>query len=51
MGRFSELKKLEKSIEDVHTLFMRIQNLVMEQVSYLLYKLSAKKNDIISFIE
>ncbi|KAH8300855.1 hypothetical protein KR044_000254, partial [Drosophila immigrans] len=31
MDRFNELKKLEKSIEDVHALFMRIQTLVMEQ--------------------
>ncbi|XP_067640298.1 syntaxin-4 isoform X2 [Eurosta solidaginis] len=32
MDRFNELKKLEKSIEDVHALFLRIQTLVMEQV-------------------
>ncbi|EDW27826.1 GL19805 [Drosophila persimilis] len=31
MDRFNELRKLEKSIEDVHALFMRIQTLVMEQ--------------------
>ncbi|XP_017486772.1 PREDICTED: syntaxin-4-like, partial [Rhagoletis zephyria] len=31
MDRFNELKKLEKSIEDVHALFLRIQTLVMEQ--------------------
>lgn len=31
MDRFSELKKLEKSLEDVHALFLRIQNLVLEQ--------------------
>ncbi|XP_017143862.1 syntaxin-4 isoform X1 [Drosophila miranda] len=31
LDRFNELRKLEKSIEDVHALFMRIQTLVMEQ--------------------
>ncbi|XP_037942971.1 syntaxin-4 isoform X2 [Teleopsis dalmanni] len=31
MERFNELKKLEKSIEDVHALFLRIQTLVLEQ--------------------
>ncbi|XP_046803146.1 syntaxin-4 [Lucilia cuprina] len=31
MDRFNELKKLEKSIEEVHALFLRIQCLVMEQ--------------------
>ncbi|XP_052849361.1 syntaxin-4 isoform X2 [Drosophila gunungcola] len=31
MDRFNELRRLEKSIEEVHALFMRIQTLVMEQ--------------------
>ncbi|XP_061392625.1 syntaxin-4-like [Musca vetustissima] len=31
IDRFSELKKLEKSIEEVHALFLRIQYLVLEQ--------------------
>lgn len=31
MDRFNELKRLEKSIEEVHVLFLKIQNLVMEQ--------------------
>ncbi|XP_017055134.1 syntaxin-4 isoform X1 [Drosophila ficusphila] len=31
MERFNELRRLEKSIEEVHALFMRIQTLVMEQ--------------------
>uniref|UniRef100_A0A1B0G2T0 t-SNARE coiled-coil homology domain-containing protein n=1 Tax=Glossina morsitans morsitans TaxID=37546 RepID=A0A1B0G2T0_GLOMM len=31
MDRFNELKKLEKSIEEVHVLFLKIQTLVMEQ--------------------
>jgi len=31
MERFNELRRLEKSIEEVHALFMRIQTLVLEQ--------------------
>ncbi|KAH8280680.1 hypothetical protein KR018_002588, partial [Drosophila ironensis] len=31
MDRFNELRRLEKSIEEVHALFVRIQTLVMEQ--------------------
>lgn len=31
MDRFNELRRLEKSIEEVHALFMRIQTLVLEQ--------------------
>ena len=30
--RLGELKKLEKSIEEVHTLFIRLQTLVVDQV-------------------
>lgn len=31
--RHTELQKLENSIKEVHSLFIRIQNLVLEQVS------------------
>lgn len=31
--RLGELQKLEKSIEEVHTLFIRLQNLIVDQVN------------------
>lgn len=37
-GRLCELEKFEKSIEEVHLLFIRLQTLIVDQVSCLLWK-------------
>lgn len=57
--RHTELQKLENSIKEVHSLFIRIQNLVLEQVSLcylirnfnLFHYTSLKQNDRIQMVE
>ncbi|KAI8127881.1 Syntaxin-4 [Lucilia cuprina] len=48
--RLGELKKLEKSIEEVHTLFLRLQNLVVHQ-SVIMQRIEKHFDDARNYVE